>query len=1543
MAADGQIKIAIEVDGKQVDVASKSLDNLEASGKDAGKGVKSTEDSLKGVGQESTKAGSKIKQFATALGLVAIGAAAFRTLKASMDAAITRFDTLSTFPKVLQALGVSAEDSQRAMSRLSDGIDGLPTTLNEIASTAQRMYTSFNDMDKATDTALALNNAMLGSGSSAADAQRGTEQYLQALQKGKFEMEEWKTLQETMDIGLIKVAESLGFVGKTAKQDLYKALKDNVITMDEFNDKLIEVGTGTGVMASLAKENSLGIATSLGNLKNAAAKGIASIIESFDDLSEKVTGKDIAQNIDSLKAVVNSSFKVIGAVIEGATPTVIFFASTVQGTIPIVKALTPAIIGLVAAYGAYTVISKAQAIIEASNAALKTAMATTKAMTLATQGQTLAQVLSTNATTADMVAKLSQLSVFKLSSLAIGVMTGATTADTAVKVVAAKVTYAFGAAIKFLMGPVGWVVAGIGLLVTGVIALVKWFNKSTEEGERLAKQTDELASSTESLNTAVEDSSRAYASNQKSIVSNAQAYKQTLAQIEELSAKENKSAEDKKLLNSYIEELNRNVGGLNLVYGEQSNALNMTSEQITNRINLMKEEQKLQASQERLTEIMKEQAGIGQQFQEVVAQREEWNQKLADGSVKTKEHKEAIEALEEQEAALSQANTAAGEERIRIENEIIASSAAVTDAMEKDIGRQLTLYDELSDSAKSAVESMNASWNDYKESATDLFDTLSDKSKLSVADMQKNLEENQRIITTWSENIAKLAERGVDEGLLNTLREAGPESAGHVNALVKASDEELKKLSASFAEGGKVATEALSTSLGIEDSGLLDAVGHLVTSTEKALAEKIKTADWEDLGVDIAKGQAKGIKDGTPEAEKAATEMAKATEDAAREQAETHSPSKVFMRIGDDMAAGLVLGLAEGTQAVLKSAIELAKNTLKPFKDASAEFKSTGKDAMAGFDRGLKAGEAQVLATARNIANSAANTMRKALDIHSPSRVFREIGVFVGKGLSDGIDSTKAENQKVINSVAKVLESVARENAKEVSRISMEAEKKRMEIQSEYAKKRAELTRKTTSSSQAALKTHKNKKSQIVTTGENKVFQIRQDAAAKLVKLNEEEQKKIIQIDEKARVEKVKVESELAKERLNAIKNYVTDKKSLEELSLVAESEVWRKSITLFKEGTKERVEAQKAYQSALQTINNEIIKINEEYSAKVQSINNDLANSEKKLNDEYTKTFEDRAKTIANFAGLFDSVDLGKSADGRLLIKNLQDQTIAVAEWSAIFQSLSKKAIDEGLLEELRLMGPKALPELRALNNMTAAELTLYSNLYKEKTRIARQQTYDELHGMRVDTEKRINELRKTANSELDKVQRDWNQKIKSITKTTDDELKSLKTIGQNAGQGLLNGLASMEPALIAKARAIAESIKAAMAGALAIHSPSRWMRDFIAGNMALGFIEGVDKNESKVVKAASLFGDMLKPDLQSVSIPNLNFRPFNPSFSGSGATGNHATSNVNVNQSVNMGEMQAVINIGGHQARGLIRFISNEQESDKRRNNRQIRGGKS
>src|SRR5690606_20916742 len=111
--------------------------------------------------------------------------------------------------------------------------------------------------------------------------------------------------------------------------------------------------------------------------------------------------------------------------------------------------------------------------------------------------------------------------------------------------------------------------------------------------------------------------------------------------------------------------------------------------------------------------------------------REEWGQKLEDGTVKSKEHKTALEELELQENSLKEANKLAGEERLAIDAQIVESSAAVAAAAERDVGRQLLMFDELSESQKSAVESMRSSWEEYAAAATDMFDVLTDKAELS--------------------------------------------------------------------------------------------------------------------------------------------------------------------------------------------------------------------------------------------------------------------------------------------------------------------------------------------------------------------------------------------------------------------------------------------------------------------------------------------------------------------------------------------------------------------------------------------------------------------------------------------------------------------------------------------------------------------------------------------------------------------------------------------------------------------------------------------
>ena len=329
---------------------------------------------IDGIGKSGERAGLGIGKMVTALGLVKVASAALGVVKSSLDSAISRFDTMQKFPKVMAALGFSSEDSSKSIKKLSDGIDGLPTKLDDVVASTQQLTSITGDLDKSTNTVLALNNAFLASGASTEDANRGMQQYNQMLSSGTVDLESWKTLQETMPLALQKTAEAMGYVGKSAQRDLYAALKNGTVTFDQFQDKLIELGTGTGTLAGLAKENSLGIATSFNNLKNALAKNVANIITKVDDITKKMTGKTIAQNIDGLKVVINNVFKSIIDNMDNVIPYIEKVTSAFKAVFDFIsnnkEIVISAIAGITGAIAAMSVINKTVSIMQAIGAAI---------------------------------------------------------------------------------------------------------------------------------------------------------------------------------------------------------------------------------------------------------------------------------------------------------------------------------------------------------------------------------------------------------------------------------------------------------------------------------------------------------------------------------------------------------------------------------------------------------------------------------------------------------------------------------------------------------------------------------------------------------------------------------------------------------------------------------------------------------------------------------------------------------------------------------------------------------------------------------------------------------------------------------------------------------------------------------------------------------------------------------------------------------------------------------------------------------------------
>lgn len=294
--------------GADISQFTKAMNTVKSSTKGATDSVK------QGFSGISSGISSLVKGFgkiAGATGVFKLVSSGMNLVSQSFDGAINRVDTLNQFPKVLQQMGYSASDAQNATARLAEGIKGLPTTLDGIVSSTQRMVSIFGNVDMATESALALNNAFLASGASQADASRGLDQYIQMLSAGKVDMQSWRTLQETMPYALQKTAEAFGFTGKSAQNDFYQALQNGSITFDQFNSKMIELSNETGGFAEVALEASKGIKTSWGNIKTAISTGVASIISAFDSwLNSKGFG-GIAGVLDIIKGAIQNTFNVI--------------------------------------------------------------------------------------------------------------------------------------------------------------------------------------------------------------------------------------------------------------------------------------------------------------------------------------------------------------------------------------------------------------------------------------------------------------------------------------------------------------------------------------------------------------------------------------------------------------------------------------------------------------------------------------------------------------------------------------------------------------------------------------------------------------------------------------------------------------------------------------------------------------------------------------------------------------------------------------------------------------------------------------------------------------------------------------------------------------------------------------------------------------------------------------------------------------------------------------------------------------------------------
>lgn len=319
--------------------------------------------------------------------------------------------------------------------------------------------------------------------------------------------------------------------------------------------------------------------------------------------------------------------------------------------------------------------------------------------------------------------------------------------------------------------------------------------------------------------------------------------------------------------------------------------------------------------------------------------------------------------------------------------------------------------------------------------------------------------------------------------------------------------------------------------------------------------------------------------------------------------------------------------------------------------------------------------------------------------------------------------------------------------------------------------------------------------------------------------------------------------------------------------------------------------------------------KLQRDLESKLDDIRAEGADRERQVTEQFQRELENRTRALTNFVGLFDELTT-REVSGDTLLRNLEGQVTAFDDWQESIATLAARGIDEGLLQELREMGPKAGPEIAALNTLTDEQLTQYVTLWKQKqeqakkeatTQLAqqrqemngqlsaiRQDTQNQLEQQRREMAQKLQEMQAKAKEELEKYKQDWEKKNEEIRKNTEKNIKDIHDkfndlVGKSSGYGVslmenfMDGIDSMMPALIARLESMARLIDSYMPHSPAKRGPLKRINEWgpaLVGTFAEGIKRSLPSLENVTARMAMLSPGVLQPAIaNSYSTSNVNY----------------------------------------------------------------------
>ncbi len=559
--------------------------------------------------------------------------------------------------------------------------------------------------------------------------------------------------------------------------------------------------------------------------------------------------------------------------------------------------------------------------------------------------------------------------------------------------------------------PAGALLTVMTALTAAVAAFVFINRDNAGVMDETTRATRDLIEESKILSDSYASSAAERKTARESMGSETEACKKLVEELKGLQENTRFTVDEQARMESIVMQLNKAMPELNLSIDEQTGRLNMSTRALEDNIEAMMAMEKVNAAREDQKRIAEEQyeaernlidlgKQLEQQKKDVLKAQEELNASIEEYGIMGVVEAQVLEQAKMAEEELTAQRDAAAQALERLEEEYaaveeyISDTEPITEATEAvdglggaadETGARIS---EMSAEAQEAFTEMYDSVAETVTNQMNLFDEFDVKTELSKEKLLSNMESQITGITQWSDNMKTLAERGIDQGLLQKLAEMGPEGAGYVATFVSMTDEELQK-----------ANELFEQSLVLPDA------------TASSVADSYLTA-----GQMAAEGFKQGIQEKAGEVAESSGEVAEESLNEMEKVLDINSPSKETEKIGKYYDEGFSQGIRKGKQEVLDTVSSLMAEVIRTTRAVcqANTFSEIGKQIPAGLAVGIRSGKSDVVNAIRDLCTAAVYEAKKDLDINSPSRKFQYLGEMSGEGYISGWKASMANIDAVI-------------------------------------------------------------------------------------------------------------------------------------------------------------------------------------------------------------------------------------------------------------------------------------------------------------------------------------------------------------------------------------------------------------------------------------------------------------------------------------------------------------------------------------------------